>query len=142
MGCSNGNGKSMKCALAILAVSCIGCASSPTAPAVPAAPPAAPAAVAKLTVKGDLDLEDIGTGWMMHALGVNSGDACAADIAGTSTIRSSTATFSYEWTSPAPLVKPGESFPYAFGPLLDADALKLGTAATYTTVFRFRSLPC
>lgn len=128
----------MRYALAILAVSLTACASSPTAPA---ASVVTPTPTAKLTVKGDLDLEDVGTGWLLHATATNTGDACAADVTGTTTVKSSTASFAYDWSYP-PLVKPGESFTYTFGPLVDADALKLGTYATYTTAFRFRTIPC
>lgn len=130
----------MKYALAILAISTLaGCTGAPTAPAVSAPVPVP--LVATLTIKGDLVFEDVPAGYVMHATAVNTGGACAVDISGTTTIRS-VIILSYEWSVPDPLVKPGASFTYTFGPMTEGEVRQVGTQGTYTTAFRFRSLPC
>ena len=81
----------------------------------------------------------------MHATGVNTGDGCATNVAGTTTIRNQAGDFTraYEWAlNPATVIRAGARFQYDFGPLSAADLTSFGSAGTYSAAYRFVSTAC
>ncbi len=100
--------------------------------------------VARLTFEGDLGFDARADGgYDMHATGVNTGDGCAGSIGGTTTITAG-ASFTYPWKlSPAVIVRPGERFQYAFGPISRSEVDMLtGASGTYITTFVFVTTAC
>jgi len=97
-----------------------------------------------LTFEGELQFITRTDGaYDIRALASNTGDACATNIAGTTTITSTatTATLTFPWTL-AGTVRPGERVAYTFGPASVAQVTSIGSAGTYTTRFSFASAVC